>query len=573
MNIFDKLSTHEVDMLHEYLDIYSDHEHGNRALPEGEMGYFLRAWTKEKEPLYKMFGQQFILKREVCFTKSQDDLEEEMYNALFGIKSYASHCFIESFRSTAMRVISDWDDICIIQGFVDCMTRLVNNVYEGDSITIPGELTKDGHPLQINKGCKVVKMVGKIAAALNVEDSIYYVCPHCGRSYSEPCDCSCGCDDEMKSMSGYEAFRRAHSMVLNQKMIKGNLCLSIHPLDYVTMSDNECDWTSCMEWTEEGGDYRLGTIEMMNSPYIVVAYVESSNPMTCFCNHSGWTWNNKRWRQLYVVTPDIILGNRQYPYENELLQGTALKWLRQLAMDNLHYGPFPEETSIIVNGTYNVLGTRKRYVSLTFNFMYNDIRGNHLAYVSLNCDDNSLCMNLSGLAICTGCGDIIEYGTGHAPNEVQCRTCLGYWQCTFCGEWRCGDSYYANDQCYCGWCYYNELKECEICGERVSHANTLYVRIFPAPKTEREECYNWSYVVHVCNDCFYDQEELEKLFGPVSIVKDMFGRERYAVTLANISDEGLNRGHLSSDTVEVLRQVRDTEDDHKKLNILRENLY
>jgi hypothetical protein len=453
------------------------------------------------------------------------------------------------------------------------MTRLVNNVYEGDTIIIPGELTKDGRPLQINKGCKVVKMVGKIAAALDVEDRIYYVCPHCGRSYSNLRRCACGCDDEMKSMSGYEAFRRAHSMVLNQKMIKGNLCLSIHPLDYVTMSDNECDWNSCMEWMEDAGDFRLGTIEMMNSPYIVVAYVESSNPMTSFCGHPDWTWNNKRWRQLYVVTPDIILGNRQYPYENESLQGTTLQWLRQLAMDNLHYGPFPEETSIIVNDQYNVLGTRTIYTSLIFNFMYNDIYGNRLAYVSLNCNDNSLCMNLSGLAICTGCGDIIEYGTGHEPSQVQCRACSGYWQCTFCGDWHCGEPYYANDQPYCSWCYHHTLKECEICGERFSHSNSLYVRIFPTSKTDQEECYNWSYAVHACDNCFCDQKEVEELFGPISIVKDMFGRERYTVVLANISDKGLNRGHLSSDVVEVLRQVRDAKNNRKRLDILQKNLY
>ena len=572
MNIFEKLPSHEVDMLHGYLDAYGDHENGECALPRSMMDYFLRAWAQEKQPLYKMFGEQFILKKEVCFSKPQDELEEEMYGALFGVRAYATRCFIENFRNAVCKAFSDWDDVCNVQNFVDSMPHLVNNIYEGDSIVIPGNKTKDGRPLQINKGCKVVKMVGKIVAALDVEDHTYYVCPRCGRSYAGPCICTCGCKDELKSMSGYEAFRRVHSMVLNQKMIKGNLCLSIHPLDYVTMSDNYCDWGSCMEWMDGAGDFRLGTIEMMNSPYIVVAYVESSNPMNSFCGYPDWTWNNKRWRQLYVVTPDLILGNRQYPYENDSLQGAALKWLRQLAMENLNYGPFPEETSVIINQTDNVFGTRKLRVALDFDFMYNDIYGERLAYVSLNCDENSLIMNLSGVAICTGCGEIIEFGDGHGPSLVRCRECDGYWKCDYCGDWHCGDPYYANDQTYCSWCYHHELKECEVCGDRFPHSNSLYVRIFPAAKTDQEEFYNWSYAIHVCDNCFCDQKEVKELFGPISIVKE-YGRGRYTVALANISDEGLRRGNLSADMVETLKRVRDARSNHKKLDILQKNLY
>ena len=39
------------------------------------------------------------------------------------------------------------------------------------------------------------------------------------------------------------------------------------------MSDNDYGWDSCMGWMNEG-EYRLGTVEMMNSPCIVVAYID-----------------------------------------------------------------------------------------------------------------------------------------------------------------------------------------------------------------------------------------------------------------------------------------------------------
>ena len=38
------------------------------------------------------------------------------------------------------------------------------------------------------------------------------------------------------------------------------------------MSDNNSGWESCMSW-RNNGCYRRGTVEMMNSPYVIVAYL------------------------------------------------------------------------------------------------------------------------------------------------------------------------------------------------------------------------------------------------------------------------------------------------------------
>ena len=65
------------------------------------------------------------------------------------------------------------------------------------------------------------------------------------------------------NLPGFEDFRIAQSLVTNQANLKGYITLSIHPLDYMTMSDNNCGWDSCMSWQEEGC-YRQGTVEMMN---------------------------------------------------------------------------------------------------------------------------------------------------------------------------------------------------------------------------------------------------------------------------------------------------------------------
>ena len=228
----------------------------------------------------------------------------------------------------------------ILYSLITNCDMLAKNIYTGKDFTLEGKYTVDGRDLRINSGAKTVKLIGKVAKAL-------------------------GCDE------GFEAYRQLHSQVLNQKKIKGNLCLSIHPMDFITMSDNDCGWTSCMSWMEEPGDFRLGTIEMMNSPYVIIAYLESGEDM--WVAGEGYTWNDKKWRQLYVVTPELILGNKQYPYENDELQGMCIDWVRDLMQKTPGYGPYETEAIQLRNNSYNTIKDLRIQFSLHFSYMYNDI--------------------------------------------------------------------------------------------------------------------------------------------------------------------------------------------------------
>lgn len=101
----------------------------------------------------------------------------------------------------------------------------------------------------------------------------------------------------------FEEFRICQSMCTNTTALEGKLCLSIHPLDYMTMSDNACDWSSCMSWQEDGC-YRMGTVEMMNSPCVIVAYLESSHPMY-FSREA--TWNSKNGAPSILLLQILLL--------------------------------------------------------------------------------------------------------------------------------------------------------------------------------------------------------------------------------------------------------------------------
>ena len=471
MELLARLPEEDKDLIHRYIAWYGggDCEVDYSVIKRDRMDYFLRYWASAKAPFYKMFGENFILKREISFAKDSDELEEEMDDIL----RRNAEVPVMTFRREYLAFIDDYREMPYalryqLKRFAGDTSMLVKNVYDGDPIVIPGQFTKNGHPLQINSGAKAIKMLGKICTALDFSVKMYY-CEDCGGwdLFRRPGKCHCGSDKPLKEFDGYESFRRAHSLALNQKMVRGNLCLSIHPLDFITMSDNECGWGSCMSWMEEAGDYRLGTIEMMNSESVIIAYIEAKEDM-CICNDANAKWNNKRWRQLIVITPELILGNKQYPYFNDVVQGTALKWVKELAANTdfsdtpyMAYGPYEDESVQINNQNTNVIGNRRVHFNLYMGgYMYNDIYDLRMGFLKRNWDGTDLTIDLSGPAVCTSCGDIIP------SNDVEsswttCRDCNGMWQCARCGDWHYGEPYYAadTDHCYCEYCYSQELHE------------------------------------------------------------------------------------------------------------------
>lgn len=575
MSLFERLPDEDKLQFKTYLSHYGDE--GNGTISLDRLGYFLRFWDENKEPFFRAFGEQFIVKKEVRLTKSKDELADEMYIALTSSAHQMVRNFVSAYRDAVRRVGNDMGDADMIyrlKSFVEDHEMLADNIYPGPGFTIPGKYTKDRRPLVVNSNCKAVKMLGKIAAALDVELPIMY-CSDCGCYYTNG-ETECGYEHgPLVKSSGYELFRQAHSQVLNQKQIKGNLCLSIHPLDFITMSDNNCGWTSCMSWMEEAGDYRLGTIEMMNSPCVIVAYVESKETMWT----PGGEWNSKRWRQLYIVTREVILGNRQYPYYSDELQGVAIRWIRDLMTQIPGYGPYPEETIQLKNDSWNTVRDKKIRFNFHCNYMYNDVYDFRLAYVAdqkIDDDDHYSC-NFSGPAVCTGCGEVIELDEVDA-HVVQCRACDGHWRCDFCGDWHSSyDESYSVDDEYvaCDWCYHNELSVCEVCGEhhRNDSVSHIYIQFADTTNEEIRDGFNYNFYVTMCDSCLDNPEEYVPLFGQVYEVRDSWGNRRQAFDVRNITDDGFNAGDLSSRTIEWLKLMQATKSDEERIDLLEKIVY
>ena len=186
MKLFNLLPTEDIELLHDYISWYGDcyEDEEGSVLPLTQMNYFLRFWERDKEDFYKMFGEKFIIKKDVSFTRDRNELAEEL-NRLLWSEHAKSLNFITVFNSKVQSFDSYDIRHCLWQ-FTNLHT-LADNIYNGEDFIIPAEMTVDKHPLQVNKGCKAIKMLGKIAKALNIEE-------------------------------GYEELRQLHSQVLDSPL-------------------------------------------------------------------------------------------------------------------------------------------------------------------------------------------------------------------------------------------------------------------------------------------------------------------------------------------------------------------
>jgi hypothetical protein len=344
-------------------------------------------------------------------------------------------------------------------------------------------------------------------------------------------------------------------MVLNQKKIKGTLCLSIHPMDYVTMSDNDHGWSSCMGWIDDPGDYRLGTIEMMNSPYVVVAYLKSDNDELYL--NDEFRWNSKRWRQLLVISPDLILGNKQYPYNNDELQGTAMKWLRELALATHNYGPYSETAINIENRADNYIdGNKAVYFNLDMDYMYNDIYDFRLAYFNPNYKKSDYSLFLSGPAVCIGCGDVIESHQVEAC-RVVCQNCSGEARCCSCGDWHdVNDLYCVDGNYYCSYCY-DDLYSCDLCGAKFDAQNgghsVVYINTCVKDYAGN---FNWKYGISICGNCD-DPQEYEDDFGEMLEMENEWHWIRKVFDVKNLTDEAIDTLQCSQVSKKYIKEMRE----------------
>lgn len=458
MEPFDALTAKDKNIFCKYLNYF-----GN-ANPTVSLPYLLRFWNTNKADLFTAFGEKLTLRKTVHYKRNKGQIRDDFENVFFApgtdaanaredivsaLIDYGTHVFLNDklnseYYQPIPREYYWFTSLCSI-------FYLMENVYLGETYTIP---TPDGKKFKIQKGCHVLPTLRKICRFIGVPEETY------------------------------ETVRLAQSRALNDANIVGTLCLSIAPIDYVSMSDNACGWDSCMAWYDHNGEYRAGTIEMMNSPYVIVAYLDNDSPFYPFSNYDNDKdrISNKRWRQLIIANKDLIIGNRQYPFENDSLEMAALKWTREL-MGSLGYS-YEDQPSYFLNSCLRSVG-HGPHLSFSTNLMYNDIYGQRTMFLSptfLKDFPTLYTLNFSGESECMLCGELMSSDSD--TSWVVCGDCQGVKVCSNCGAYILdGDSYTenSNGEIFCESCISSSdsLGICSCCLEPYYDDELEFIEYYP----------------------------------------------------------------------------------------------
>ena len=109
------------------------------------------------------------------------------------------------------------------------------------------------------------------------------------------------------------------SMAIQNDKVTGILCMSVHPLDFLSVSENAHNWRSCHALD---GEYRAGNLNYMADDCTVICYLKSDHKSQLPRFPEDIKWNSKKWRMLLFFNSNysFMMAGRQYPFfENSLL--------------------------------------------------------------------------------------------------------------------------------------------------------------------------------------------------------------------------------------------------------------
>ena len=269
------------------------------------------------------------------------------------------------------------------------------------------------------------------------------------------------------------------SRYIQKKEITGYLHFSVHPLDFLSLSDNAHGWTSCHSLD---GDYAAGNISYMLDHSTFVCYITPEKKMNI--TNFPKSWYSKKWRVLLHMSNQkgFIFINKEYPFvladtPNLILKAVSLVFHRRWNFDNKFlYQILPDQYKTQLRGTDYIV--RGNYIDKLYNFLqtpeeklfYNDITmGNEPRWLWSEYQTKDK-VEMGVNVLCPFCGKhYLNYG-----DVMSCNHCLynldltyntNYTQCYSCGEYlHEEDAYTTQDHSIiCRDCYEREYSYCRNC--------------------------------------------------------------------------------------------------------------
>ena len=324
-----------------------------------------------------------------------------------------------------------------------------------------------------------------------------------------------------------EAEQNAASMIIQEDKIEGTLCLSVHPLDFLSTSENTHNWRSCHALD---GEYRSGNLSHMIDHSTFICYLKSSKDEKLPNFPPDVPWNSKKWRVLFYMSDrwDMIFAGRQYPFCTE----TGLDFVKDKVFPRANLGDFSswidkkycgfKDKDVYSNFSHSYVPVVDGLVPLNElvinepgSLQFNDVLSSSCydalyAYKKVECFGGYKYapmhkftrFHIGGKCNCTRCGKYpIEITSSFMCNDCELEygdsedDMFAYCPC-------CGSRYYYDDgvwvegdeECVCPSCADSETTICDCCGTRHYTSAMVYSR---------------KHNKYLCPDC-WDEMQIEE---------------------------------------------------------------
>ena len=318
------------------------------------------------------------------------------------------------------------------------------------------------------------------------------------------------------------------SMIIQEDKLSGRLCLSVHPLDYLSLSETTYNWRSCHALD---GDYRAGNISYMLDQTTVVCYLKGVDNVKLPRFPESVPWNSKKWRALLYFgdNKSMIFAGKGYPFVSQDLLDEAMELVIETELMAKVTAPsmwdvcklsnwsnkyidtfdgFDLDDKYLMNSNFELIKISDIMQDAYGSCQYNDVIRSHSYSPYYSRLVHSFrepffeTRIIVGAATkCLGCGDqIIESGDG----TMFCPDCESKYHvdgpefksCDIC--WTImdvDDMYKVGCEYLCPSCYEKYTAPCEDCGERHFKKDMTMFRI------DHDNSITW-----VCSDCLFRRE-------------------------------------------------------------------
>lgn len=300
----------------------------------------------------------------------------------------------------------------------------------------------------------------------------------------------------------------AASMIIQEDKVEGKLCLSVHPLDFLSSSENTHNWRSCHALD---GDYRGGNLSYMVDKSTIMCYLKSAKNEKLPNFPKEVPWNSKKWRVLLFFSNDwnMIFAGRQYPFYTEsglnfvkdkilsekFKLGDWSEWtnkkIRGFEANGLHYchmkypyipiGNKLKPLDEIVVDNPNSLQFDDLLYSSCYDCFYS-VRTVNTFFDKEPCTTDRTKVEIGGAVPCCKCGQ----NTVELSETFLCNDCeLEYGNadsdifstCPCCGNrFIFDDGFFVSgaEETICPHCAEENAARCEICGDLVYTDDIVY---------------------------------------------------------------------------------------------------